>query len=75
MAQGQAEQALKLLDAKVQAAFIATREELRGDALVALERNTEAKAAYQKAQQAISSEAAAGSSLIMKLDNLSEKDA
>lgn len=75
LAQGQAEQALKLLDAKVQAAFIATREELRGDALVALERNTEAKAAYQKAQQAISSEAAAGSSLIMKLDNLSEKDA
>lgn len=75
LAQEQAEQALKLLDAKVQTAFIATREELRGDALVALERNAEAKAAYQKAQQTITSEAAAGSSLIMKLDNLSEKDA
>lgn len=74
LAQEKAEQALALLDAKVDPAFIATREELRGDALVVLERPAEAKAAYQQAQQALSSEAAAGN-LLMKLDNLSEKDA
>ncbi|QEY58365.1 tetratricopeptide repeat protein [Pseudomonas sp. C27(2019)] len=74
IAQEQAEQALKLLDAKVQPAFIATREELRGDALVVLERPVEAKAAYLNAQKALSPEAAAGN-LLMKLDNLSDKDA
>jgi predicted negative regulator of RcsB-dependent stress response len=74
LAQEQAEQALQLLDAKVQPAFVATREELRGDALVVLERPAEAKAAYLNAQKALSPEAAAGS-LLMKLDNLSDKDA
>jgi len=74
LAQEQAEQALQLLDAKVLPAFVATREELRGDALVVLERTADAKAAYLKAQQALSPEAAAGN-LLMKLDNLSEKDA
>lgn len=74
LAQEQAEQALELLDAKVAPAFTATREELRGDALVILERPVEAKAAYEQAKQALSTEAAAGN-LLMKLDNLSEKDA
>ncbi|WP_205340757.1 YfgM family protein [Denitrificimonas caeni] len=74
LAQEQAEQALKLLDGKVLPAFAATRDELRGDALVILERPAEAKAAYQQAKQALPPEAAAGS-LLMKLDNLSEKDA
>lgn len=74
LAQDKAEQALQLLDAKVAPAFAATREELRGDALVVLARSEEAKAAYEQAKQALSSEAAAGN-LLMKLDNLSEKDA
>ncbi len=74
LAQEQAEQALQLLDAKVQPAFVATREELRGDALVVLERPAEAKAAYLNAQKALLPEAATGS-LLMKLDNLSNKDA
>ncbi|HKM38443.1 MAG TPA: tetratricopeptide repeat protein [Thiopseudomonas sp.] len=74
LAQEQAEQALALLDAKVLPAFAATREELRGDALVILERPVEAKAAYLQAQQALSPEAAAGS-LLMKIDNLNDKDA
>ncbi len=74
LAQEQAEQALKVLEAKVLPAFAATREELRGDALVVLQRPAEAKAAYQKAQEALAPEAAAGN-LLMKLDNLSEKDA
>ena len=74
LAQEQAEQALQLLDAKVLPAFVATREELRGDALVVLKRPLEAKAAYLQAQQALSPDAAAGS-LLMKLDNLNDKDA
>lgn len=74
LAQEKAEQALQLLDVKVAPAFAATREELRGDALVVLARPEEAKAAYEQAKQALSSEAAAGN-LLMKLDNLSEKDA
>ena len=74
LAQEKAEQALQLLDAKVAPDFAATREELRGDALVVLARPEEAKAAYEQAKQALSSEAAAGN-LLMKLDNLSEKDA
>ena len=74
LAQEQAEQALQLLDAKVLPAFAASRDELRGDTLVLLERPADAKAAYLQAKQAVSAEAAAAS-LLMKLDNLSEKDA
>ena len=74
LAQEQAEQALKLLDGKALPAFQAAREELRGDTLVILKRPAEAKAAYLQAQQALAADAAAGS-LLMKLDDLSEKDA
>ena len=74
LAQEQAEQALQLLDAKVLPAFVATREELRGDALLALQRPADAKAAYEQAREALASDSAAGG-LLMKLDNLSEKDA
>ncbi len=74
LAQEQAEQALDLLDAKVLPAFVATREELRGDALLALQRPADAKAAYEQAREALASDSAAGG-LLMKLDNLSEKDA
>jgi predicted negative regulator of RcsB-dependent stress response len=74
LAQEQAEKALKLLEGKALPAFQATREELRGDTLVILERPAEAKAAYLQAQKALAADATAGS-LLMKLDNLSEKDA
>ena len=74
LAQEHTEQALQLLDAKVLPAFVATREELRGDVLVALQRPADAKAAYEQAREALKSDSAGGS-LLMKLDNLSEKDA
>lgn len=74
LAQEKAQQALQLLEAEVQPAFAATREELRGDALVVLERPAEARQAYLQAQQALPSDATVGD-LLMKLDNLSEKDA
>ena len=74
LAQEKAQQALQLLEAEVQPAFAATREELSGDALVVLERPAEARQAYLQAQQALPSDATVGD-LLMKLDNLSEKDA
>jgi len=74
LAQKKAEKALKLLDTQVLPAYAATREELRGDALVALQRPADARAAYEKAQKSLASDAATGA-LLMKLDNLSEKDA
>lgn len=47
-AQNKAEDALKLLDGDADKAFLATREELKGDLLVQLGRADEAHAAYQK---------------------------
>ncbi|WP_339079825.1 tetratricopeptide repeat protein [Pseudomonas sp. TMP9] len=73
-AQDKAEEALKLLDAKVAPAFTATREELKGDVLVQLGRADEAHAAYEKAKAALSEEAAVGG-LQMKLDDLAKGDA
>lgn len=73
-AQDKAEDALKLLDAKVAPAFTATREELKGDVLVQLGRADEAHAAYEKAKAALSEEAAVGG-LQMKLDDLAKGDA
>ena len=52
-AQDKADEAIKLLDGKVDAAFVASREELRGDLLVQLGRNDEAHAAYSKARVAV----------------------
>ena len=74
LAQEQAEKALPILEGKALPAFQATRDELRGDTLVILKRPAEAKAAYLQAKQALAADAAAGS-LLMKLDDLSEKDA
>ena len=74
LAQEQAEKALAILEGKALPAFQATRDELRGDTLVILKRPAEAKAAYLQAKQALAVDAAAGS-LLMKLDDLSEKDA
>ena len=73
-AQNKAEDALKLLDGDADKAFLATREELKGDLLVQLGRADEAHAAYQKAKAALSDEAAVGG-LQIKLDDLAKGDA
>ena len=73
-AQNKAEDALKLLDGDADKAFLATREELKGDLLVQLGRTDDAHAAYQKAKQALADDAAVGG-LQMKLDDLAKGDA
>ena len=73
-AQDKVEDALKLLDAKVAPAFVASREELKGDLLVQLGRADDAHAAYEKAKAALSEDAAVGG-LQMKLDDLAKGDA
>jgi predicted negative regulator of RcsB-dependent stress response len=73
-AQNKAEDALKLLDGDADKAFLATREELKGDLLVQLGRTDEAHAAYEKAKAALSDEAAVGG-LQIKLDDLAKGDA
>lgn len=73
-AQNKAEEALALLDAEVDTAFAASREELKGDLLVQLGRSDEAHAAYQKAKDALAEDAAVGG-LQMKLDDLAKGDA
>ncbi|MCC8341677.1 tetratricopeptide repeat protein [Pseudomonas stutzeri] len=73
-AQDKADEAIKLLDGKVDAAFVASREELRGDLLVQLGRNDEAHAAYSKAKESLSQDAAIGG-LQMKLDDLAQGEA
>lgn len=73
-AQNKTDEALKLLDGDADKAFLASREELKGDLLVQLGRADEAHAAYQKAKSALSEEAAVGG-LQMKLDDLAKGDA
>lgn len=73
-AQDKVDEALKLLDAKVDEAFLASREELKGDLLVQLGRSDDAHAAYQKAKDALAEDAAVGG-LQMKLDDLAKGDA
>lgn len=73
-AQKKTEDALKLLEGDADKAFLASREELKGDLLVELGRTDEAHAAYQKAKSALSEEAAVGG-LQMKLDDLAKGDA
>lgn len=73
-AQGKAEEGLKLLDGSVDKAYVATREELRGDLLVQLKRDDEARSAYEKAKAALPEDAAVGA-LQMKLDDLAKGDA
>lgn len=70
---GKVDEALKLLEGKVDPAFQAGREELKGDLLVQLGRPDDARAAYQQAKLALSSEAAVGGVQI-KLDDLAKKD-
>ena len=73
-AQGKAEEGLKLLDGEAPKAYVANREELRGDLLVALKKPAEARAAYEKARAALPNDAAEGV-LQMKLDDLAKGDA
>ncbi|MDE3736893.1 MULTISPECIES: YfgM family protein [Pseudomonas] len=73
-AQDKAEDALKLLDGDADKAFLASREELKGDLLVQLGRTDDAHAAYQKAKAALPEDAAVGG-LQMKLDDLAKGDA
>ena len=73
-AQGKVEDGLKLLDGEVGKAWLASREELKGDLLVQLGRTDDAHAAYQKAKEALADDAAVGG-LQMKLDDLAKGDA
>ena len=72
--QGKAEEALKLLAGDADQAYMASREELKGDLLVKLERSDEALVAYQKAKAALSADAAVGG-LQIKIDDLAKGDA
>lgn len=73
-AQDKADAALALLDGEADAAFLASREELKGDLLVQLGRSDEAHEAYLKAKAALAEDAAVGG-LQMKLDDLAKGDA
>ncbi|BBH44445.1 YfgM family protein [Pseudomonas sp. KU43P] len=73
-AQNKAEDALKLLDGDADKAFLASREELKGDLLVQLGRADDAHGAYEKAKAALSDDAAVGG-LQLKLDDLAKGDA
>lgn len=73
-AQGKTEDALKLLTGDADQAFVAGREELKGDLLVKLERSDEALQAYEKAKAALTAEAAVGG-LQIKIDDLAKGDA
>ncbi|MHC5348943.1 YfgM family protein [Metapseudomonas furukawaii] len=73
-AQGKADEALKLLEGDADKAFLASREELKGDLLVQLDRTDDAHAAYLKAKAALPEDAAVGG-LQMKLDDLAKGDA
>lgn len=73
-AQDKTEDALKLLAGDADQAFVAAREELKGDLLVKLERSDEALQAYEKAKAALTAEAAVGG-LQIKIDDLAKGDA
>lgn len=73
-AQSKGEEGLALLDGKVDPAYLAAREEVRGDLLLQLGRKQEAFAAYSKAKDALPVNGAAGT-LQIKLDDLANGDA
>lgn len=73
-AQDKAEEALALLAGEAAPAFVAGREELRGDLLARLGRSGEARSAYEKARAALPQEAGLGT-LQIKLDDLADGDA
>ena len=73
-AQDKTEAALQLLEGDADQAYLASREELKGDLLATLGRDDEAHAAYLKAKAALAEDAAVGG-LQMKLDDLAKGDA
>ena len=73
-AQNKVDEALKLLEGDSDKAFLASREELKGDLLVQQGRTDDAREAYEKAKAALSDEAAVGG-LQIKLDDLAKGDA
>ncbi|MGF6590484.1 YfgM family protein [Pseudomonas sp. 2835] len=73
-AQKKVDEALKLLEGDADKAFLASREELKGDLLVQLGRAGDAHTAYEKAKAALSDDAAIGG-LQLKLDDLAKGDA
>ncbi|RWU25440.1 GTP-binding protein [Pseudomonas alkylphenolica] len=73
-AQNKVDEGLKLLEGDADKAFLASREELKGDLLVQLGRVTDAHTAYEKAKAALSDDAAIGG-LQLKLDDLAKGDA
>ena len=73
-AQNKVDEALKLLEGDSDKAFLASREELKGDLLVQQGRTDDARTAYEKAKAALSDEAAVGG-LQIKLDDLAKGDA
>lgn len=75
-AQGKTEEAVKLLDVPVEKAFTASRNELKGDLLLKLNRLDDARTAYQAAL-AIDKEVKSSNQLIikMKLDDLAKEGA
>jgi len=71
LAQGDADAALKLIDALPKGDYAALAGELRGDALLKLGRTDEARTAYQEALSQVSDAAAQGRGVLqMKLDDL-----
>jgi predicted negative regulator of RcsB-dependent stress response len=77
LAQDQAKDALALLDGIPDGDYRATAQELRGDALLKLGRQGDARAAYASALSALSADASPGlrNTLQMKLDNLAQAGA
>lgn len=74
-AQGKVDDALKLLEGDSDKAFLASREELKGDLLVQQGRADDARAAYEKETKATLSDEAAVGGLQIKLDDLAKGDA
>lgn len=74
VAQDKTEDALALLSGEAVPAFVAAREELRGDLLAKLGRKAEARSAYEKARAAMPQEAGLGA-LQIKLDDLADGEA
>ena len=74
VAQDKTEDALALLNGEAVPAFVAAREELRGDLLAKLGRKAEARSAYEKARAAMPQEAGLGA-LQIKLDDLADGEA
>lgn len=73
-AKDKTEDALALLAGEAAPAFVAGREELRGDLLAKLGRKAEARSAYEKARAAMPQDAGLGT-LQIKLDDLADGEA